>query len=141
MSLAAPRKSGGAEVACNDDDPAGGVVSSRVENFAMLAGVAEETSLKAFYPSGEKAGIARPYVHLNQYRVRLANIYVGRPRLLSNQAFLQVGFDHRKAEKWKNVIYLAGRFLSQAGGWQAAWATVRLQATLLGLCYPCLAQL
>jgi CTP:molybdopterin cytidylyltransferase MocA len=99
--------------------------------YAMLAGVAEEASLKSFYPGGDKAGIVRPYVHLNRYRVRLANIYVGRPRLLSNQAFLQVGFDHRKAEKWKNVIYLAGHFLSQAGGWQAAWATVRLQATLI----------
>jgi GTP:adenosylcobinamide-phosphate guanylyltransferase len=99
--------------------------------FAMLAGVTDEKSLKSFYPDGEKEGIVRPCVHLDRYRLRLANVYVGRPRLLSNQAFLQVGFDHRKAEKWKNVIGLARRFLSQAGGWQAAWITIRLQATLL----------
>ena len=70
-------------------------------------------------------------MHLAGHRLRLANLYVGRPRALSNQSFLQVGFDHRKAEKWKNVISLASRFLSQPGGWSAAWMTFRLQATLL----------
>jgi GTP:adenosylcobinamide-phosphate guanylyltransferase len=99
--------------------------------YAMLAGVAEESSLKSFCRDEKGEGIVRPYVHLSDCRVRLANIYVGRPRTLSNQAFLQTGFEHRKAEKWKNVINLTWRFLSQAGGWKAAWLTVRLQATLL----------
>jgi len=61
----------------------------------------------------------------------LANIYVGRPRTLAHQEFLQTGFDHRKAEKWKNVIALTWHFLGQSGGWQAAWITLRLQATLM----------
>jgi molybdopterin-guanine dinucleotide biosynthesis protein A len=99
--------------------------------YAMLAGVADEGSLQAFYPRDGKAGIRRPYVHLAEHRLRLANLYVGRPRALSNQSFLQTGFDHRKAEKWKNVLSLAARFLSQPGGWSAAWMTFRLQATLL----------
>jgi GTP:adenosylcobinamide-phosphate guanylyltransferase len=99
--------------------------------YAMLAGVAEEASLKSYYPGESGEGIIRPYVHLKDCRLRLANLYVGRPHSLSNQSFLQTGFEHRKAEKWKNVFSLAWRFLSQAGGWKAAWITVRLQATLL----------
>ena len=47
------------------------------------------------------------------------------------QLFLQVGFEHRKAEKWKNVLYLIWRFLSEHGGLQAAWLAARMQATLL----------
>lgn len=101
------------------------------KRFSMLAGVAEEASLRMFYPAAGRAGIIRPYVHLADCRLRLANIYVGRPRNLAHQEFLQTGFDHRKAEKWKNVLALAWRFLGQAGGIQAAWITLRLQATLL----------
>ncbi len=99
--------------------------------YSMLAGLAEEASLTQYYPGESGVGIVRPYVHLSNYRVRLANIYVGRPRTLSNEQFLQTGFEHRKAEKWKNVLALAWRFLSQNGGLTAAWTTLRLQATLL----------
>ena len=99
--------------------------------YSMLAGLAEEASLKQYYPDESGVGIARPYVHLSNYQVRLANIYVGRPRTLSNQQFLQTGFEHRKAEKWKNVLALTWRFLSQNGGMIAAWTTLRLQATML----------
>ncbi|MGK2924948.1 MAG: nucleotidyltransferase family protein [Lysobacterales bacterium] len=101
------------------------------ENFSMLAGVAEEASLARYYPDASGPGIRRPYVHLAECKVRLANIYVGRPRTLAHQEFLQTGFDHRKAEKWKNVVALAWHFLGQAGGWQAAWITLRLQVTSL----------
>jgi GTP:adenosylcobinamide-phosphate guanylyltransferase len=100
-------------------------------NFSMLAGVAEEASLNLYHPEAGKPGIERPFVHLAESRVRLANIYVGRPRTLLHQEFLQTGFDHRKAEKWKNVLGLTWHFLGQSGGWQAAWITLRLQATLL----------
>lgn len=99
--------------------------------YAMLAGVAEESSLKAFYPEAGKPGIHRPYVNFSNCRLRLANIYVGRPHGLTNHKFLQTGFSHRKAEKLKNVIILAWKFLNQHGGWRAAWITLRLQATLL----------
>ena len=99
--------------------------------FSMLAGVAEEASLSLYYPDGSHEGIERPFVHLADCRVRLANIYVGRPRTLLHQEFLQTGFDHRKAEKWKNVMALTWHFLGQAGGWQAAWITLRLQVTLM----------
>jgi GTP:adenosylcobinamide-phosphate guanylyltransferase len=100
-------------------------------HFSMLAGVAEQASLLSFYPEEDRPGIVRPYVHLADYRLRLANIYIGRPRTLAHQEFLQTGFEHRKAEKWKNVLGLAWRFLGQAGGLRAAWITLRLQATLL----------
>ena len=99
--------------------------------FSMLAGVAEEASLRPFYPSEGHTGIVRPYVHLADCRLRLANIYVGRPRTLAHQEFLQTGFEHRKAEKWKNVLALAWYFLWQAGGLRATWITLRLQATLM----------
>ena len=102
----------------------------RVEG-SMLAGVAEEASLSRYYSDEGGRGIERPYVHLAECRVRLANIYVGRPRTLAHQDFLQTGFEYRKAEKWKNVVALAWHFLGQAGGWQAAWLTLRLQLTLL----------
>lgn len=99
--------------------------------YAMLAGVAEESSLKVFYPEDGKPGIHRPYVNFSNCRLRLANIYVGRPHGLTNHKFLQTGFSHRKAEKLKNVIILVWKFLSQHGGWRAAWITMRLQATLV----------
>jgi len=98
--------------------------------YAMLTGVAEEASLKNFYPEDGKDGIVRPYVNFAECRVRLANIYVGRPRTLSNQQFLGTGFDHRKAEKLKNVIILVMEFLGQSGGWRAAWITLKLQLIL-----------
>ncbi len=98
--------------------------------YGMLAGVADESSLRQFYSAAGKEGIQRPYVNFSDCRLRLANIYVGRPRKLSNNKFLQTGFSHRKAEKLKNVINLAWKFLSQHGGWRAAWITLRLQATL-----------
>jgi GTP:adenosylcobinamide-phosphate guanylyltransferase len=98
--------------------------------FSMQVGVAEEASLKPYYPEDSKDGIHRPYVNFSDCRVRLANIYVGRPRTLSNQQFLETGFTHRKAEKLKNVLALAWKFLGQAGGWQAAWITLKLQLTL-----------
>jgi GTP:adenosylcobinamide-phosphate guanylyltransferase len=98
--------------------------------YSLFVGVAEEASLKQFYPGDSKEGIHRPYVNFSDCRVRLANIYVSRPRTLSNNQFLETGFTHRKAEKLKNVISLVGKFLGQAGGWQAAWITLKLQLTL-----------
>jgi GTP:adenosylcobinamide-phosphate guanylyltransferase len=101
------------------------------DKYAILAGVAEENSLKAYYPAGGRDGIERPYVHFSSMRVRLANIYVGRPRKLAHQDFLQTGFSHRKAKDWHNVVLLAWHFLRQPGGIKAAWLTLRYQATLL----------
>jgi len=100
-------------------------------NYSMLAGFAEQDSLSLYAPQGGKAGICRPCVHLADNCVRLANIYVGRPRTLLHQEFLQTGFDHRKAEKWKNVLALSWHFLRQPRGLHAAWITLRLQATLM----------
>lgn len=99
--------------------------------YAMLCGVAEEASLSQYYPDDGRPGIERPYVNFSECRVRLANIYVGRPRKLTNQTFLQTGFEHRKAAKLKNVLALTWDFLSQPAGWEAAWLTARMQATLM----------
>jgi hypothetical protein len=63
--------------------------------------------------------------------LRLANIYVARPRKLSHQEFLQTGFSFRKAKDWHNVMLLVRSYLGQSGGWKAAWLTLRLQATLM----------
>jgi len=98
---------------------------------SLLVGVAEESSLKPFYPRDGKPGIFRPYVHLSSGRLRLANIYVGRPHSLAHQEFLQTGFSYRKAKDWRNVVALAKSFFGQSGGWYAAWLTLRLQATLI----------
>jgi GTP:adenosylcobinamide-phosphate guanylyltransferase len=106
---------------CADDE------QSSNRTYGLMIGLADEDGLVPF----SENGIVRPFVELDFARVRLANIYVARPWQLSNQAFLQTGFGFRKAVHWRNVAGLALSFLSQDGGWQAAWLTLRLQATLL----------
>lgn len=102
-----------------------------VNPFAMFAGVVDEPGVKPFHPGGDKPGIKRPFVELEFGRLRLANIYVGRPRKLANQEFLQTGFSYRKAKDWRNVVALAFNFFKSHGGWQAAWMTLRIQLTLM----------
>jgi len=105
---------------------------NKVENkYSVLAGITEEASLKPYYPDTQGNGIIRPYVHFDRCRARLANIYVGRPRKLSHQDFLQTSFSYRKAKDWHNVVSLAWNFLKSAGGWKATWLTMRFQATLM----------
>lgn len=99
--------------------------------FAMLAGVVDEPAVRPFHPHGDKPGIKRPFVELHFGRLRLANIYVGRPRNLANQEFLQTGFSYRKAKDWRNVVALTFNFFKSHGGWHAAWMTVRIQLTLM----------
>ena len=100
-------------------------------HFSILGGVAEEASLTRYYSEGGNPGIKRPYVHFSHVRLRLANIYVARPRKLSHQEFLQTGFSYRKAKDWHNVMSLVRSYLGRAGGWKAAWVTLKLQVTLL----------
>jgi GTP:adenosylcobinamide-phosphate guanylyltransferase len=99
--------------------------------YAMLAGVVDEPGVKPFHPSAGKQGIKRPFVELECGRLRLANIYVARPRNMSHQEFLQTGFSYRKAKDWRNVVALTFNFLKSAGGWQAAWMSMRAQLTLM----------
>ena len=99
--------------------------------YAMLAGVVDEPGVRPFHPDGDRLGIERPFVELEFGRLRLANIYVGRPRDLANQAFLQTGFSYRKAKDWRNVVALAFNFFKTQGGWQATWLTLRVQLTLM----------
>jgi len=99
--------------------------------YAMIVGVADEEGVTVFYPERGKPGIIRPYVELSFGRLRLANIYVARPRWLAHQEFLQTGFTLRKAKDWRNVLKLVFNVLSQPGGWGAAWLTLRMQLTLM----------
>jgi len=105
--------------------------NNAVEPFAMLAGVVDEPGVRPFHPTGDKQGIKRPFVELEFGRLRLANVYVGRPRNLSHQEFLQTGFSYRKAIDWRNVVALTFSFFKSHGGWQAAWLTMRVQLTLM----------
>ncbi|MEE8495187.1 MAG: nucleotidyltransferase family protein [Xanthomonadales bacterium] len=100
-------------------------------HFSLFGGVVEEASLRRYYPQEGKPGIRRPYVHFSHELLRLANIYVARPRKLSHQEFLQTGFSYRKARNWRNVMSLVRSYLGWSGGWKAAWLTLRLQATLM----------
>lgn len=95
--------------------------------YGLMVGLADEDALEPY----SENGIVRPFVELDFARIRLANIYVVRPRVLTNLEFLQTGFSFRKAIKWRNVAGLAYNFLSQPGGIQAAWMTVRLQAAMM----------
>ena len=98
---------------------------------AMLAGVVDEPGVIPFYPSAEKQGIKRPFVELACGRLRLANIYIGRPRNLSHQEFLQTGFSYRKAKDWRNVVALIYSSFRRPHGWRSAWMTMRVQLTLM----------
>ena len=98
---------------------------------AMLAGVVDEPSVRPFHQKGDKPGIERPFVELECGRLRLANIYVGRPRKLSHQELLQTGFSYRKAKDWRNVVALTFTFFKSRGGWHAAWMSIRVQLTLM----------
>lgn len=100
-------------------------------NNGILVGVVDEPGVLPFYPEPDKPGVKRPYVELAGGRLRLANIYVARPRKLSEHEYLQTGFSHRKAKNWRNVLVLAFNFLRSPQGWQATWMTARLQLTLM----------
>ncbi len=100
-------------------------------SWAMLVGVVDEPGVKPFYPDGDKPGIKRPFVELAGGRLRLANIYVGRPRNLSHQEILQTGFSYRKAKDWRNVVALVYSFFRRPHGWHSAWLTIRIQLTLM----------
>jgi len=109
---------------------------ARVDNesdtpVAMFVGVVDEPGVKPFYPDGDKQGIKRPFVELAGGRLRLANTYIGRPRNLSHQEFLQTGFSYRKARDWRNVVALVYSFFRRPHGWQSAWLTMRIQLTLM----------
>lgn len=99
--------------------------------YAMFTGVVDEPGVKPFHPVDGNLGIKRPFVELEFGRLRLANIYVGRPRKLSHQEFLQTGFSYRKAKDWRNVVALTFNFLKSSGGWHAAWLSMRVQLTLM----------
>ena len=99
--------------------------------FAMLVGVVDEPGVQPFHPTADRQGIKRPFVEMECGRLRLANIYVGRPRHLSHQEFLQTGFSYRKAKDWRNVVALTVNFFKSHGGWYAAWMSMRLQLTLM----------
>jgi len=106
-------------------------VDKRSEKLnAILVGVVDEPAVKPFHPGGGKIGIKRPFVEMECGRLRLANIYVGRPRHLSHQEILQTGFSHRKAKDWRNVVALTFNFFKSQGGWHAAWMSMRVQLTL-----------
>ncbi|GEM_PF-825161 len=94
---------------------------------AMVVGVCDEDGLSPFYGDDAHPGIHRPLVQLAEGRMRLANIYVVRPRHLAHSEFLQTSFSYRKAKDWRNVMKLVFSLFRQHGGWQAAWLTCRLQ--------------
>ena len=109
---------------------------ARVDNqtetpYALHAGVVDEAGVSPFHPTADKQGIRRPFVELEMGRLRLANIYVGRPRQLSHQEFLQTGFSYRKAKDWRNVVALTFTFFKSPGGWHAARLSMRVQLTLM----------
>jgi hypothetical protein len=107
-----------------EDQAAGG-------KTAMLVGVCEKAGLEPFYGDRDHPGIERPLVQMAAGELRLANIYVARPRLLAHSEFLQTSFTLRKAKDWRNVFRLVLSLFGQHGGWAAAWMTCRLQLTAM----------
>lgn len=94
---------------------------------AMITGCADRPGLEPFHGDAQEKGIERPFVQLRNHELRLANLYVARPRNLTHSDYLQTSFSYRKAIDWRNVIKLVFSMFTQKGGWGAAWLTVRLQ--------------
>ena len=108
-------------------------VDRRSENSpgALLAGVAEEESLRMYYPREDRPGMVRPYVHARSGLFRLANIYIARPLRMPHLEPLEAGFSFRKAKDWKNVLALGWAFFHQRGGWRAARGVLGLWLALV----------
>ncbi len=98
------------------------------ERVDFFAGLADEVALAPFYPRPSRRGIRRPYMELKCQRLRLANIYLVRPRRIRNLEILQQGFSTRKLTRWKSVARLAAAFVKNPGGIRGAWHVACFQA-------------
>ena len=97
----------------------------------FFPGVADEVALAPFYPRPPRRGIRRPFMELKHQRLRLANIYLARPRRIRNLEILQQGFAARKLTQWKSVARLIGAFLENPGGVRGAVHVACFQAAAL----------
>ncbi len=97
----------------------------------FFPGLADEVALAPFYPRPPRRGIARPYLELRHQRLRLANIYLARPRRIRNLEILQQGFSARKLTQWKSVARLVAAFLKNPGGIRGAYHVACFQAVSL----------
>ena len=98
------------------------------EMVDFFTGLADEVALAPFYPRPPRRGIRRPYMELKCRRLRLANIYLARPRRIRNLEILQQGFSARKLTQWKSVARLAAAFLKNTGGVRGACHVACFQA-------------
>src|SRR2546426_8676655 len=83
----------------------------RGERVDFFAGLADEVALAPFYPRPDRRGIRRPYMELRHQRVRLAHIYIARPRPIPKLQILQQGFAARKLTQWRSIGRLLKTFL------------------------------
>ncbi len=105
----------------------------RGERVDFFAGLADEVALAPFYPRPDRRGIRRPYMELRHQRVRLANIYMARPRRIRNLEILQQGFAARKLTQWRSIGRLIKTFLQNPAGVRAVGHVLCFQAaSLLG---------
>jgi len=97
----------------------------------FFAGLADEVALAPFYPKPSRHGIRRPYLELKHQRLRLANIYLARPRRIKNLEILQQGFAARKLTQWRSIGRLIAAFLRNPGGIRGALHILCFQAAAL----------
>ena len=98
------------------------------EMVDFFPGVADEIALAPFYPRPPRRGIRRPYMETKCRRLRLANIYMARPRRIKNLEILQQGFSARKLTQWRSVMRLIRAFLANPGGIRGACHVASFQA-------------
>src|SRR6266850_434620 len=99
----------------------------RGERVDFFTGLADEVALAPFYPRPDRRGIRRPYMELRHQRVRLANIYLARPRRIRNLEVLQQGFAARKLTQWRSIGRLIKTFLQNPAGVRAVGHVVCFQ--------------
>jgi hypothetical protein len=97
----------------------------------FFPGMADEVALAPFYPHTPRRGIQRPYMELHHQRLRLANVYLVRPRRIRNLEVLQQGFAARKLTQWRSVARLMAAFLQNPGGIRGAYHVACFQAASL----------
>jgi len=91
-------------------------------------GVSRDEDLRAYYPTAECSGIIRPYVHLREARVRIANITLGTPKRVGEAFLVKQGYDLRKLIPWANIIRLARVMMRLRGRFKALSYLAVLQA-------------
>jgi len=82
-------------------------------------GAASEETLRAFYPTADRPGIAMTYFEFRQARLRQNNLHLVKPLRFGNREYVERVYELRYQRQWLNVMTVAVEM------WQHRDATAR----------------